>query len=185
MTDTDGFIDQVFGVLTEKGADHYGESGVNQLQHALQAAAQAERAGAGDAMIAAALLHDIGHLIDADADAARLRGEDRRHEDLGADYLAPVFGPDVTEPIRLHVPAKRYLVARKDAYGDRLSPASVHSLDMQGGAFDAAEAEAFERLPYFEDAVRLRVWDEGAKDADAETPPLEHYRETLIRAAGR
>ena len=175
-------VETVFAVFEANGSESYGESGINQRQHALQAAVQAERAGASDAMITAALLHDIGHLIDEDAVAAQQRGEDRQHEHKGADFLSAWFGPEVTEPIRLHVPAKRYLVFRKDHYADQLSEASIQSLELQGGAFKTlAEAAEFESERFFQDAIRLRVWDEGAKDASAETPDLDHYRSFVER----
>jgi len=176
-------VDNLFSLLEENGRGLYGESGVNQIQHALQAASQAEQAGSTDEMITAALLHDIGHLIDNDAAEAQLRGEDRRHEDLGSEYLSAWFGPEVTEPIRLHVPAKRYLVYRKDQYADRLSEASIRTLELQGGAFETVEQAAeFEAERFFQDAVRLRVWDEGAKSEDAATPDLAHYRPIVERA---
>ena len=96
-----------------------------------------------------------------------------------ARYLSRWFGPEVTEPIRLHVPAKRYLVATDPAYGTLLSPESARSLELQGGAMDAGEAEAFRRQPYAAEAVALRRWDDLAKAPDAATPPLQHFRSAV------
>ena len=127
-------LDTVLNLLVTGGTEQYGHESVNQLTHALQAAAIAEASGASPALITAALLHDIGHLTDPEFEPALQRGEDRWHEDLGADYLAGLFGPDVTEPVRLHVPAKRYLCAVDPDYAARLSPTSVKTLGLQGGA---------------------------------------------------
>lgn len=179
-----GSVDEAFAALTAKGGASYGETGIDQMAHALQSAQQAERAGASDAMVAAALLHDIGHMIDPEGESAFVSGDDRAHENLGAQWLSGLYGEDVTEPVRLHVPAKRWLVWSKDGYQDRLSAASVRTLEMQGGAFASAEeAQAFEAEPFFKDAVRLRVWDDAAKVPGAQTPPLAHYRAACERAS--
>jgi len=179
-----GDIDRL---LSEKGAIRYGAEAVSQRDHALQCAALAERAGASDALITAALLHDIGHLTDDDEGAA-LRGIDMRHEDRGADFLTPLFGENVTEPVRLHVVAKRYLCATNPRYMSRLSPASVNSLNVQGGPYSAAEAETFAINPHSGAAILLRVWDDLAKDPDAKTPSLSHYldlAERVLAGPGR
>jgi len=169
-------VDEIFGILTAKGDRNYddGES-VTQLQHALQCAAQAEHAGAGAAMITAALLHDIGHLIHKLGIAAE-RGIDDRHEVLGEKLLRRWFDDDVVLPVALHVDAKRYLCRVEPGYFDTLSPASVRSLQLQGGAFSEGEADEFIRHPGGEAAVRLRRWDENAKVKDRVTPPLGHFR---------
>jgi gamma-butyrobetaine dioxygenase len=109
---------------------------------------------------------------------------DNRHSHQGADWLAPWFGPAVTEPVRLHVAAKRYLCATEPDYFARLSPASVHTLSVQGGPMRPAEAARFAAEPFAEDAVRLRRWDDAAKDADAEVPDFTHYRDLLTELAG-
>src|SRR5262249_4307038 len=130
----------------------------------------------------AALLHDFGHLV-ADDDTAAERGVDTEHEELGWAFLSEHFPPQVIEPVRMHVAAKRYLCAVDPSYFDVLSPASRLSLDLQGGPMDADEAAAFAASPYAEAACRLRRYDDEAKDPDRETPPLEHYRAVLERAA--
>ena len=168
-------IASLFRTLTRGGDRGYGNDHVTQLAHALQCARQAEQTGATPALVAAALLHDIGHLINADDRAAFQRGEDARHETLGARYLEQWFGPEVTVPVELHVEAKRYLTAIEAQYHDGLSTKSKQTLALQGGPFDSAEAAAFRALPHMSDAVALRRWDDGGKLPDAEVPPLEHF----------
>jgi phosphonate degradation associated HDIG domain protein len=145
-----------------RGGLRYGEH-VTQLEHALQCAAQAEAAGAAPPLVAAALLHDVGHLLRAEPDAAA--AVDDRHEGKGAQALAGLFGPDVRGPVALHVAAKRYLCAREPGYFDALTPASQASLALQGGPFDAAQADAFEQRPFWREAVALRRWDDLGKQA--------------------
>lgn len=168
-------LKEIARLVAAHGGGLYGGESVTQSQHALQCATLAEKEGAPAHLVAAALLHDIGHLIDADFEAALTRGEDRRHEDLGHDYLAQWFGPDVTEPVRLHVDAKRYLCSVNQDYYDSLSPSSLRTLEMQGGPFSPSEARSFISRRHAEDAVRLRVWDDKGKDPDMETPPIEHF----------
>jgi phosphonate degradation associated HDIG domain protein len=174
-------VDRIFDMLETAGSARYGQEAVNQRQHALQCAALAEAEKAGAALIAAALLHDIGHLLHGDETAA-LRGLDMAHEELGNAWLAAHFGPEVCDPVRLHVDAKRYLCHANPDYFATLSPASVRSLELQGGAFSPAEADAFLERPHARQAVRLRLWDDRAKDPDLETPPLAHFRPYVERA---
>ncbi|MDP2621226.1 MAG: HD domain-containing protein [Hyphomicrobiales bacterium] len=174
-------IDAVFDTLGQRGRDMYGGEAVTQLQHALQCATLAIHAGASDALVAAALLHDYGHLISKDEGAAE-RGLDMRHEETAARFLAPLFGPDVTEPIRLHVAAKRYLCAVDQDYLSTLSPASVASLMVQGGPFTADEAHALRDNPHWEPAVQLRRWDDLAKDPRAPVLRLSSLRACVVRA---
>jgi phosphonate degradation associated HDIG domain protein len=170
-------VAEITRLYEQYGAGMYAGEAVTQLQHALQAAHFAEQAGEPTALIAAALLHDIGHLThEFDEDCAR-QGIDDRHEATGADWLSTAagFGLDVTEPIRLHVPAKRYLCATDADYVAQLSDASRLSLKLQGGPFSSAEVDAFRNHKYFEAAVRLRGYDEQAKQVDLPTPPLTHF----------
>lgn len=183
-------VEALFAALERRGGEQYGGEAVTQLAHALQSAALAERAGAADALVIAALFHDIGHLVEADAevvpdaDALAQAGIDTRHEDAGAELLGRRFGPAVAEPVRLHVAAKRYFCARDPGYLAGLSPASVRSLALQGGPFTPAEADAWIAGPFARDALRLRVWDDLAKDPDAVTPGLDHYRAIAARIGG-
>jgi gamma-butyrobetaine dioxygenase len=158
--------------------------GVSMSEHMLQTAALAERAGAPAHLVVAALLHDIGHFgTDFPDDyaegrhAAMLGAEtDHRHEEVGARLLAPFFASEVTEPIRLHVAAKRYLCAVEPDYRDKLPAQTAHTLGLQGGPMSPDEVAAFEANPHAEAAVRLRRWDEGGIVPGLETPDFAHYR---------
>jgi phosphonate degradation associated HDIG domain protein len=175
------FVAEVVALYERWGRDRYDEE-LSQLDHALQTAALAVRAGASDALVVAALLHDVGHLLDLDAGRGDLDA-DLRHEATGATYLASAFPPAVTAPVALHVRAKRYRCAVDPAYHDALSDGSKRSLARQGGPLAASEIAAFEAHPSFEDAVALRGWDDLGKVDGLEVPPLEHYRELLERVA--
>jgi phosphonate degradation associated HDIG domain protein len=165
----------LIAIINGKGHHRYGLSELNQRAHALQAALLAERAGCASALVAACLLHDIGHMVhDLGRDPAA-SGIDDRHEELGGDYLAPLFDTAVTEPIRLHVAAKRYLCATEADYFAKLSNDSVRSLSLQGGPMSEREVAAFRALPHAEAAVQLRRFDEAAKVKDLATPPVEHF----------
>lgn len=176
MTIATDQLDELLALFGGEFATRRYADGVNQRDHALQCAALAERAGSDNALVAAALLHDVGHLLTADqrrADGSV--GEDLRHEDVGARYLRRFFGPEVTGPVVLHVDAKRYLCAVDDGYFAVLSPGSVRSLELQGGTMTSAEARAFEARPAWQAAADLRRWDDGAKVAGRGWPPLDHY----------
>ena len=168
--------DRVIDILETNGAEQYGDEALSQLQHALQCAHLAECSGAPDSLMVAALLHDFGHLVHKLGEDAAARGIDDRHEVLGQKFLARWFDEDVTAPIGLHVDAKRYLCATDPLYFRTLSPASVRSLELQGGPFSEAEAAAFIARPHAHDALALRRWDEQAKNPKAVTPGLERYR---------
>jgi phosphonate degradation associated HDIG domain protein len=151
-------------------------SPIDQLEHALQCAALAEADGAEPTLVAAALLHDIGHLLHDLGDSPAARGIDDRHELRGREWLGRWFGEAVTEPVRFHVNAKRYLTATDPGYFATLSASSVRSLELQGGAFSPELAAGFIGLPYAPSAVRLRRWDEAAKLPGKSTPDLAHFR---------
>jgi phosphonate degradation associated HDIG domain protein len=175
-------VEQILCLFRERGRAAYLGEPVSQTEHALQAAWAAERAGAGPALVSAALLHDVGHLLhDLPEDCAGA-GVDDAHEERGARWLAALFGPEVAEPVRLHVPAKRFLCATEPGYWEHLSAASRVSLRLQGGPLTAAEAAAFRQGPHAAAAVALRRWDEAAKVAGLPTPPLEHFRPYLEAA---
>lgn len=172
-------LSRIDALFAERGGGEYHGEAVTQLEHALQAAHMAERDGRPAELIAAALLHDVGHLLHTQGEDYVERGVNDRHEDLGARFLARAFGPDVVEPIRLHVPAKRYLCATQPAYLATLSPASVRSLELQGGPMTADEVTAFEALPQSAAAVALREYDDRAKVVGLATPPFAHFRKHL------
>jgi gamma-butyrobetaine dioxygenase len=136
-------------------------------------------------LIAAALLHDVGHFTGAISGADLRRDTDNKHSDTGAAWLAQWFGPEVTEPVRLHVAAKRYLCATEPGYAARLSEASVYTLSLQGGPMNAEEASQFAANPHAEAACQLRRWDDLAKDPAAATPPFEHFAPLLAELAAR
>ena len=172
----------IFQIFEAKGGDAYFGEPVSQLEHALQAAHYAERENAPPWLVVAALLHDIGHLLHDLPEHIADLGIDSRHEDLGHFWLAQYFGPEITAPVRMHVDAKRYLCATDPEYLKLLSPASVQSLQLQGGPFTEEEARAFEQKPFAREAVRLRRWDDLAKVPGMLVPDLEHYR-AMIEAS--
>jgi len=182
MTAADG-VDAVLVLLRARGHERYGER-VTQLDHALQCASLAAGEGAAESLVAAALLHDYGHLIDDRGHMAERDGLDGEHEAVGAAALAAWFGPAVTQPVALHVAAKRYLCAAEPGYFEALSPASQLSLELQGGPFALDAAAAFIARPFAEDAVRLRRWDDWGKSIEpGRRRTLESFRETLLRVA--
>ncbi|TDQ77701.1 phosphonate degradation associated HDIG domain protein [Dongia mobilis] len=168
----------------KRGLESYGE-GVSQLEHALQCAYCAERDGATPALIVATLLHDIGHMLhDLPEDIAD-HGVDTQHESLGSAWLSQYFGPEVSEPVRLHVPAKRYLATREKGYYDLLSEASLLSLKLQGGLMSEDEMKAFEHEPYHRDGIQLRRWDDEGKIPGWEVPDLGHFEKFIEACAAR
>ena len=170
-------------IISRRGADSYLGEAVTMQAHMLQAAAQAEAEQADDELVAAALLHDIGHYVSELGESSFDHGVDNLHDAAGAALLAAHFAPRVVDCVRLHVAAKRYLCATDPTYFGQLSPASVQTLAVQGGPMDAAEVAAFEAEPFHADAVRVRRWDEGAKDPARVTPPFAHYVPLLDRVA--
>jgi [1-hydroxy-2-(trimethylamino)ethyl]phosphonate dioxygenase len=179
--------DEILALFHRRGEDAYFGESVSVTEHVLQAAHFAQIAGAPPALIVAALLHDVGHLIeDVPNDIAEWT-VDAHHERIGGLWLAGRFGPEVSEPVRLHVPAKRYLLATDARYYAKLSPASVVTLKLQGGPMAAHEVAQFETERFHKEAVRVRRWDDQGKVAGLKTPVLEDYRaliETLAVAAG-
>ena len=174
----DAFVAELTTLFNRLGDLRYGED-VSQLDHAVQTAHHAKLDGAPPALIAAALLHDVGHMMQKAGEDAADHGVDTRHEQISAGYLARAFGPEVTEPIRLHVAAKRYRVAVDPAYLEHLSKASLQSLALQGGPMNSAEIAAFLAEPAAQDALRLRGYDEAAKAPEAEVSSFESYQDLL------
>lgn len=172
---TRDIVMELVDLIDGKGHRAYGLSHINQRAHALQAALLAEQAGCTSALITASLLHDIGHMVHDLGEDPAARGVDDRHEALGDAFLKQHFGPEVTEPVRLHVAAKRYLCGTEADYFARLSSDSVRSLALQGGPMSQEEAAVFGAQPYALDAVQLRRFDEGAKVKDLAVPPTAHF----------
>jgi phosphonate degradation associated HDIG domain protein len=175
-------VPEIQALLEGKAEGRYGLTFINQQQHALQAAWLAEKEGRSDALVTAALLHDIGHLVHNLGVNPADAGIDDRHEELGHAWLANYFGPEVTEPVRLHVAAKRYLCAIEADYFAKLSSDSVKSLALQGGPMSTEEVRAFEALPHSAEAVQLRRYDEQAKVKGLETPPVAHFMAAVARS---
>lgn len=176
-------IARIVALFDRLGGRAYAGEPVTQLEHALQSAALAQAAGAPQALVAAALLHDIGHLLNDEGETPTERGVDDLHQFHGAKFLRAAFGRAVAEPVRLHVEAKRYLCATRPGYYDSLSADSRRSLALQGGIHDAAGAEAFARNAFADDATKLRLWDDQAKVAGMPTPSLADYLPLLERVA--
>lgn len=168
-------VDVIAAVLASAGARDYIGEPVSVAEHLLQCGALAAEAGAPAPLVAAALLHDIGHLISGEG------GEygDVRHGAAGAGWLSAWFPPAVTEPVRLHVAAKRYLCGTEPDYFALLSSASVRTLELQGGPMTPDEALEFEERPYSADAVAVRRWDDHAKEPGAPVPPFDSFRPLL------
>jgi len=177
--------DQLAALYADRGLGSYYGERVSMLEHGLQAAWFATEEGATPAQVVAALLHDVGHLVvDVPDDIADWH-TDAHHEDVGAAWLARHFGPEVTEPVALHVAAKRYLCAVDVSYRARLSQASIITLGLQGGPMDPAEVAAFESRPFYREAIQLRHWDDQGKLGGFSAPAFDTYRaliEGLLRA---
>ena len=169
------------------GASQYSGESVTQLEHALQTAHLAEQSDAGDELVTACLLHDLGHLLNEQGlglnDTPSLRGIDDTHQYFALPFLRGLFPDAVLDAIKLHVDAKRYLCGTNPAYHGKLSDDSKRSLELQGGVFDAGQARDFMQQGGATDAIRLRLWDDLAKQDGLTTPPLAHFLERAARCA--
>jgi predicted HD phosphohydrolase len=170
-------FEEIANLFDARGHEAYGE-GVSIAEHCLQTAALARSQSAGCGLVVAALLHDIGHFTEAPDDAFGYH----KHDRSGGIWLAARFPSVVSEPVRLHVAAKRYLCAVEPDYFDRLSMPSRYSLAKQGGPLTSEEVAEFARHPFSGSAVRLRRWDDCGKIAGMVVPPLESYRQTIAMA---
>lgn len=165
----------VLELMVSNGGESYFGEPVTVLEHCLQAAFFARQANSPKELTVAALLHDIGHLLHHEGEDVADHGVDAQHEELADRLLQAHLPPAVTEPIRLHVAAKRYLCFADPAYLHELSPSSILSLGLQGGPMFAAEAEAFLAGPFAQDAVALRRWDDEAKIPELPVPEIGSY----------
>ncbi len=172
-------LTQILDLYRHRGQAQYGGEAVSQLEHALQCATLAEDNGESPELIAACLLHDLGHLVHHLGDDPAIRGIDDRHEYRAVPVLETLFPEAVTTPIRLHVAAKRYLCAVDKDYWSSLSPASKLSLELQGGIFSKPMADKFIDQPNAPQAVKLRRWDDLAKIEKLKTPDLDHFQPIL------
>jgi predicted HD phosphohydrolase len=193
-------IPEIVDLLNGRAQTWYGQEAVSQLEHALQCAHLAEVAEESPETIVAALLHDLGHMLGANSQRpifsmqAEGDGEsqdpdqtppitDDLHQYIALPFLRGVFGDAVLEPIKLHVEAKRYLCATDSTYWESLSPASKHSLVLQGGIHSPEQVSVFEALAFSEQAARLRRYDDLAKVPGAKTPGLDHYEQLMWAVA--
>ncbi|MGD0492357.1 MAG: HD domain-containing protein [Steroidobacteraceae bacterium] len=168
-------IDEIFALYERHGSEAYFGERVSMTEHGLQAAHFAREAGAPPALIVAALLHDVGHLVEDVAKDLADWTTDAGHERVGGEWLSRRFPPAVSEPVRLHVPAKRYLLATDADYMAMLSPASVVTLKLQGGPMSPRETAEFDCEPFHRDAILIRRCDDQGKVAGLRTPRLEDF----------
>jgi phosphonate degradation associated HDIG domain protein len=178
-------IQSIVETYANRGNERYGSENVTQLQHALQCAQLAVEEEAPASLVAAALLHDLGHILQpGDLPHGCDTNLDDHHETRAYELLLETFGAEVADPVRLHVVAKRYLCTKQPDYANRLSPTSHKSYLDQGGEMNATELARFEAEPFFREALRLRKWDDTGKDREGVTPPLEAfvpYLEACVR----
>jgi len=182
-------IPEIVQLLNSRATTWYGQEAVSQLEHALQCASLAEQSNESPETVVAALLHDLGHILSpdqardtpADTLTDTLPVKDDLHQFLALPFLRSLFPDSVLEPIKLHVDAKRYLCAVDSGYWAALSPASKHSLELQGGIFDEHQISAFEELPFHAEATRLRRYDDLAKVPGHQTPGLAHYEQLMAQ----
>jgi [1-hydroxy-2-(trimethylamino)ethyl]phosphonate dioxygenase len=185
MTDrelnADTIVEFIADIFERRGAESYLGEPVTMSEHMLQGAWLAEQDGAPEELVAAALLHDIGHYTSEFGAYSPDDVEDKHHDEAGGEVLAPFFPPVIVECVRLHVAAKRYLCATDPDYFDKLSPASVHTLSLQGGPMSEEEVVEFRRNPFHDEAVRVRIWDERGKVAGMNTRSFRDYVPLLQR----
>jgi phosphonate degradation associated HDIG domain protein len=165
----------VLDLLATRGHESYFGEPVTVLEHCLEAAYFAREAEGSEELIAAALLHDVGHLLHQEGEDVAEQGHDTRHEELADVLLSAHLPQAVTAPIRLHVAAKRYLCSADPAYLNALSPSSLLSLKLQGGPMSQAEMQAFLAAPFAQEAIALRHWDDESKIPALPVPPVESY----------
>nr|WP_129153997.1 HD domain-containing protein [Achromobacter aloeverae] len=177
-------LDQIANLFHLTGNLPYGDTAVTQAEHARQTAALALAENAAPSLVTAALLHDLGHLIIQHPDAVRIEGADYKHQYFVLPFLRDLFGPDVLEPIRLHVEAHRYLCFVEPDYLGPSNSAARRALDLAGGIFDATQASEFSAIPWAPEAIRLRRWDDQASRIGVEPPPpLSYFMEIAAQVS--
>lgn len=181
----DTIVSFLAGIFKRRGGEEYLGEPVTMAEHMLQAATLAEEANLPEEIIVAALLHDIGHFTSEFGTFSMDDTEDRYHEEAGAEVLERFFPTVVTDCVRHHVAAKRYLCATRSEYFNRLSEASVHSLNLQGGPMDPGEIAEFEKNPNLEAIIQVRYLDDAGKRADMDSPEFAHFAPSVQRVVDR
>jgi predicted HD phosphohydrolase len=177
-SDSGGIIDRLAEIYERRGAEAYLGEDVTMAEHMLQCAALAEAEGAPDALVAAALLHDVGYFT-GELEFSIEDTKDSHHDAVGAAFLEAYFPPVISETVRLHVAAKRYLCAVRDDYYAKLSATSKYTLSLQGGPMNAAEIGRFRSFEFYREAVSVRLWDDGGKAIGSRTKTFAEYRPLL------
>ncbi|MEM9604075.1 MAG: HD domain-containing protein [Pseudomonadota bacterium] len=181
----DTVVDFIADIFSRCGDAEYLGEPVTMAQHMLQGATLAEKQGLDETIVVSALLHDIGHFTSEFGSFSMADTEDRYHEEAGAHVLERFFPTLVTDCVRYHVAAKRYLCATRPAYLKQLSDASVHSLNLQGGPMDEDEVRRFESNPNLKEIVLVRLLDDAGKDPDMITPDFAHFAPMVQRVVNR
>lgn len=181
----DNIVEFIGGIFDRRGGEEYLGEPVTMAEHMLQGATIAEQNGQSEEIIVGALLHDIGHFTSEFGTYHPDDTEDRHHEDAGAEVLEQFFPSVITDCVRFHVAAKRYLCATKPSYFDRLSAASVRTLELQGGPMNADEVAEFEKNPNLKEIIAVRYLDEAGKRAGMETPDYWHFAPMVQRMVDR
>lgn len=181
----DNIVEFIGGIFDRRGDEEYLGEPVTMAEHMLQGATIAEQNGQPEEIIVGALLHDIGHFTSEFGTFSMDDTEDRYHEEAGAEVLEQFFPSVITDCVRYHVAAKRYLCATKPEYFNRLSEASVHSLNLQGGPMNAEEVAEFEKNPNLKQIIAVRYLDEAGKRADMETPDYWHFAPMVQRMVNK
>lgn len=177
----ENIVEFIGGIFDRRGDEEYLGEPVTMAEHMLQGATIAEQNGQPEEIIVGALLHDIGHFTSEFGMFSMNDTEDRFHEEAGAEVLERFFPSVITDCVRYHVAAKRYLCATRPDYFNRLSEASVHSLNLQGGPMNAEEVAEFEKNPNLKQIIAVRYLDEAGKRADMETPDYWHFAPMVQR----
>jgi predicted HD phosphohydrolase len=176
--DSGGIVDRLADIFERRGAEAYLGEDVTIAEHMLQCAALAEAEHAPDTLVAAALLHDVGYFT-GEFEFSIEDTKDSHHDAAGARFLEAYFPPVITDTVRLHVAAKRYLCAVEEDYHAKLSAASKHTLSLQGGPMSDAELDEFRSLPFYREAVQVRLWDDAGKAVGLRVRPFADYRPLL------
>ena len=172
---TENIVDFIGSIFERRGGEEYLGEPVTMGQHMLQGATLAEQNEELDEIVVGALLHDIGHFTSEFGTFSMDDTEDRYHENAGAAVLEKFFPRVITDCCRYHVAAKRYLCATDSLYFNKLSDASVHSLNLQGGPMSEIEVKEFERNPNLKKILTVRLYDDAGKIPDMDTPSFWHF----------